>query len=202
MSPKPRSYGVSLFLALALLALALHLPTSSALAAPTPKSAPDEVLIKFKKGATASQRANIHANLHATVKKEFTFIGWEHLKLKGMTADQAIAKYKNNPNIQYIEPNYELKAFVTPNDPRFPELYGMRNTGQTGGTAGADIKAYLAWDQFTGDANIKIGVIDTGVDYNHPDLAANVWTNPGEIPGNNMDDEVTVTSTMCTAMTS
>ena len=53
----------------------------------------------------------------------------------------------------------------------------------------ADIKATAAWDLFTGDPNLKVGVIDTGVDYNHPDLAANVWTNPGEIPGNQADDD-------------
>ncbi|HEY6572927.1 MAG TPA: S8 family serine peptidase, partial [Candidatus Eisenbacteria bacterium] len=82
-----------------------------------------------------------------------------------------------------------IQLDVAPNDTRFNELYAMRNTGQTGGTAGADIKATLAWDQFTGDPNLKIGVIDTGVDYNHPDLAANVWTNPGEIPGNSLDDD-------------
>jgi hypothetical protein len=91
--------------------------------------------------------------------------------------------------VEYIEPNYEIQLDVTPNDPRFSELYAMRNTGQTGGTAGADIKATQAWDLFTGDPNLKVGVIDTGVDYNHPDLAANIWTNPGEIPGNSIDDD-------------
>jgi subtilisin family serine protease len=168
---------------------AFLLHAGSALAAPPVRYAPDEVLIKFKPGTAALTRANIRASMHATTVKEFKFIGVEHMKLKGMTADQAIAKFRHNPNVIYVEPNYELTADVTPNDPRFPELYGMRNTGQTGGTAGADIKATLAWDQFTGDPNIKIGVIDTGVDYNHPDLAANVWTNPGEIPGNGIDDD-------------
>ena len=65
----------------------------------------------------------------------------------------------------------------------------MYNTGQTGGTAGADISADMAWDVFTGNQNIVVGVIDTGLDYNHPDLAANAWVNPGEIAGNGIDDD-------------
>ena len=57
------------------------------------------------------------------------------------------------------------------------------------GTPGADIRAEGAWDLTTGDAAFRIAVLDTGVDYNHPDLAANIWTNPGEIPGNGIDDD-------------
>jgi len=181
MSPHPR------FHAAALLLCSLFLSTA-ALAAP-PRAIPHEVLIKFRPGSAARDRAAIRANLNAKTIHDFKFIGVEHLKLDGVSVDQALARYRNNPNVTYIEPNYEIQALVTPNDPRFGELYGLRNTGQTGGTAGADIKATLAWDQFTGDPNIKIGVIDTGVDYNHPDLAANVWTNPGEIPGNTIDDD-------------
>jgi len=76
-----------------------------------------------------------------------------------------------------------------PNDPSFPLLYGMHNTGQTGGSVDADIDAPQAWAVQTGSSTIKVAVIDTGVDYNHPDLAANVWTNPGETPGNGIDDD-------------
>src|SRR5947207_15820338 len=63
----------------------------------------------------------------------------------------------------------------------------MRNLGQTGGTPGADIRATLAWDLFTGDPNLKVGVIDTGIDYTPPDLAAHVWTNPPVPPGYGID---------------
>ncbi|HET9251457.1 MAG TPA: S8 family serine peptidase [Candidatus Eisenbacteria bacterium] len=150
---------------------------------------PGEILVKFKPGSRASDRAAVRASVNARPIRDFDFIKVEHLEVRGQSAEQAVARLRNNPHVEYVELNYELYADVIPNDPRFPDLYGMRNTGQTGGTAGADIKAVLAWDQFTGDPNIKIGVIDTGVDYNHPDLAANVWTNPGEIPGNSIDDD-------------
>ncbi|PKL60147.1 MAG: hypothetical protein CVV33_04170, partial [Methanomicrobiales archaeon HGW-Methanomicrobiales-4] len=77
----------------------------------------------------------------------------------------------------------------TPNDPYFSSLWGMHNTGQTGGTVDADIDAPAAWSMNTGSSSVVIAVIDSGVDYNHPDLAANIWTNTGEIPGNGVDDD-------------
>jgi len=145
--------------------------------------------VKWKKTASRAAKAAARSTVHGSLKREFRFIGAEVQRLQGMTTEQAIAALKKNPNVEYAEPNYEIHIDVIPNDTRFSELYGMRNTGQTGGTAGADIRATQAWDLFTGDPNLKVGVIDTGVDYNHPDLAQNVWTNPGEIPGNNIDDD-------------
>lgn len=78
---------------------------------------------------------------------------------------------------------------ATPNDPSFGLLYGQHNTGQSGGTADADIDAPEAWNITTGSSSIVVGVIDTGIDYTHPDLVANMWVNPGEIAGNGIDDD-------------
>ncbi len=75
------------------------------------------------------------------------------------------------------------------NDPGLVQLWGLHNTEQTGGTNDADIDAPEAWEIQTGDANFVIGVIDTGVDYNHPDLVNNIWTNPGETAGDNIDND-------------
>jgi len=85
-----------------------------------------------------------------------------------------------------------LKA-TTPNDPFFSNLWGLHNTGQsvngTSGTAGADMDGPEAWDVAQGSNTFVIAVIDTGVDYNHPDLSGNIWANPGEVAGNGLDDD-------------
>lgn len=174
-----------LTLAAALVLLALPALASGA----PPRVIPGELIVKYKPNATPTTRGNFRQQIHALRLHDFSRFNMEHVKLTDMTTEEAIRLYSSDPNVEYVEPNYEWTIDVTPNDPRFPELYGMHNTGQTGGTPGADIKATAAWDVFTGDPNIKIGIIDTGIDYNHPDLAANVWTNPGEIPGNGIDDD-------------
>jgi len=92
--------------------------------------------------------------------------------------------------VSYIEANTVIFAdMTTPNDPRFGELYGLHNDGANGGTPGADINALDAWTVTTGSKDVVVAVIDTGVDYNHPDIAPNYWTNPGEtgIDANGLD---------------
>jgi subtilisin family serine protease len=150
----------------------------------------DELIIKFRPTATQADKDAILADLGAYDVKDLKRIKAKHGKITGLSVENAIGRYRNHPQIEYIEPNYILNAVETPNDPRFGDLWGMLNTGQSGGTAGADISATTAWDVFTGSPDVVIGVIDTGVDYTHPDLAANVWTNPNEIPGNGIDDDL------------
>ncbi|MEO8034451.1 MAG: FG-GAP-like repeat-containing protein, partial [Acidobacteriota bacterium] len=93
------------------------------------------------------------------------------------------AALQNNPNVAYVEPNYIVHSSDTPNDPSYPQLWGFKNTGQAvngyTGTPGADISAEMAWTVTKGSSSIVVGVVDTGVDYTHPDLAANIWSNPG-----------------------
>ena len=91
--------------------------------------------------------------------------------------------------VDAFEPNALMPVDKIANDTSFNSLWGVNNTGQTGGTIDADIDGPEAWDITTGNSNLVIGVIDTGVDYTHPDLAGNIWTNPGEIAGNGIDDD-------------
>jgi subtilisin family serine protease len=116
----------------------------------------------------------------------------------GKNVEELVASLQNNADVEYAEPNYLYYAFGTPNDPQYNQLWGMHNTGQTGGNADADLDAPEAWDVTTGDTTVIVGIIDTGVDYKHPDLAANMWTNPGEdawsdpnnpATGNGIDDD-------------
>ena len=91
--------------------------------------------------------------------------------------------------IDTVEPDYFVYAIKTPNDPKMIDLWGLHNSGQTGGQDDKDIDALEAWDLQTGSKDILVGVIDTGIDRNHEDLKANMWTNPNEIPNNGKDDD-------------
>lgn len=85
-------------------------------------------------------------------------------------------------DVLYVGPNYIVRATSVPNDPRFPELWGLQNLGQLigglTGVPGADIGATSAWDVSIGSPNTLVGIVDTGIDYMHPDLVGNVWSAP------------------------
>jgi len=92
---------------------------------------------------------------------------------------------------EQFEPRTLLSAVPapTPDDPLFSLQWNLRNVGQYSGTSGTDIRATTAWSVTTGSRSVVVGVVDSGIDITHPDLAANIWTNPGEIPGNGIDDD-------------
>jgi subtilisin family serine protease len=97
------------------------------------------------------------------------------------------ARLADAAGVRFAEPDYLLESAATPNDPDLGQQWAIRNTGQTvnglTGTPGADENAIPAWDVTTGSSNVVVAVVDTGVDYNHPDLAANIWDNPDGIGG-------------------
>ncbi len=109
---------------------------------------------------------------------------WSVQLAAGESVPAALAAARADPYVQYAEPNYILHAATTPNDPRYTDgtLWGMNR-----------ISMPAAWDVSTGGATPGTGtlvaVIDTGVDYTHPDLAANIWTNPGEVDGDGIDND-------------
>src|SRR5438552_1926066 len=136
----------------------------------------------------------LNAQLGTTVLRSYTNIGnIQVVQLpQGMTVPQAIADYQNSGQVAYAEPAYIRYLTVTnPNDPKYTDgtLWNLNNTGQNGGTADADIDAPEGWDKQTNANNVIVAVIDTGVRYTHEDLAANMWTNPGEIAGDNIDND-------------
>jgi subtilisin family serine protease len=155
-----------------------------------------EVLVKFKKGFDLAAVSNFAQAQSLKVKKRFKVLsqakGQEYALLsspEGVDSLILANTMKESPQVEFASPNYRRELCATPNDTNFSSLWGMHNTGQTGGTADADIDAPEAWNVSTGSTNVIVAVIDTGFDYTHPDLAANAWINPGEIPGNNRDDD-------------
>lgn len=127
-------------------------------------------------------------NIKGKVERTFANLGVVQVKT-GLDTGKAIEALYRSGTVVFAEPDYEVKINKTPNDPSFSSLWGLHNTGQSGGTADADIDAPEAWDTRTDASTTIVGVVDTGVDYTHSDLSANMWKNPGEIAGNGIDDD-------------
>ena len=166
-------------------------PGKSAHAAPPRKFKEDELIVKLRKSAGKQHGRDAHAKMGSTVRHKFRNFGdLSVVRIpKGKALAEVLAGYRADPDVLYAEPNHIYEVQTTPNDPSFASLWGLNNTGQTGGTADADINAPEAWSVLTGSPETVVAVIDTGVDYNHQDLRDNMWTNPGEIPGNGIDDD-------------
>jgi subtilisin family serine protease len=98
------------------------------------------------------------------------------------TVTQALAGYHSDRQVREAGPDYFLSTATIPNDPKFGQQWSLQNTGQQGGTPGADIRATAAWNVTTGNPSIVVAVMDSGIDYNHPDLYQNIWLNQAEIP--------------------
>jgi subtilisin family serine protease len=138
-----------------------------------------QLLVKFKDGPFGLRTLNAHAQVGATVLENFGSIGWQLINLpEGLSTEDGLKQYQSIPDCLLAQPNFTYHIYNTPNDPNFNSLYGMQK-----------ISAPAAWDTTTGNPAVIVADIDTGADYTHPDLAANMWHNPGETPGNNLDDD-------------
>jgi subtilisin family serine protease len=161
--------------------------------APVPEFVSDEVIVKFRQGTDEFTKDMARFRVSGTRKKLFRYIpGLEVIKLRrGVSVEEAINLYQQDPNVLYAEPNYILKTTLTPDDPRYEtgELWGLNNFGQSGGTPDADIDAPEAWSHATGDSDVIVAIIDSGIDYNHPDLSANMFRNEADCNTNGIDDD-------------
>jgi len=146
---------------------------------PHQKYVPGHVLVKFRQDARSASIQAAHAAVRGEVVHQFAVEGLQLVRISATTSlSSALAAYRRDSNVVYAEPDYIVHTVQIPNDPLFPQMWSLHNTGQHGGTAGADIHAQQAWDITTGSSNVIVAVIDTGVDYNHPDLGANIFTGP------------------------
>ncbi|NUO81494.1 S8 family serine peptidase, partial [candidate division KSB1 bacterium] len=157
-----------------------------------PRVVTGELVIKYKAGtvlANTVQSLGDMGVVQISSAPKLSFI--KGRVAPGRDLEQVMAQCRAHSDIEYVEPNYRLYALETPpvfpNDPEFSQLYGMHQSNDN------DIDAPEAWELTTGNASIIVGVIDTGIDYDHEDLKANIWKNPGESGGgkenNNVDDD-------------
>lgn len=180
---------------------------------------PGEFIVKMKRGVAESELGSFKS-LGVEVQSDLNVEFGSFYKVKSfadkVNTEELLAALNADPSVEYAEPNYIYEIvrpikeqtlsdilspvsfdaeYATPNDPKFGQLWGLRNTGNNepsggAGVAGADIDALKAWDITTGDRTVKIAVIDTGIDYRHPDLAENMWTNSAEANGRpGVDDD-------------
>jgi subtilisin family serine protease len=149
---------------------------------------PGELLVLFKNDGARpdsigdAARVTIHASMGAELKRRFKLIPWDCVKVPAANRSelqQMAQRYLSDPNVAYVEPNYRVYPIDTvPNDPDYGDLWGMER-----------INAPQAWDFTTGSTNIVVAVIDTGINLTHEDLVDNLWTNPGEIAGDGIDND-------------
>ncbi len=150
-----------------------------------------EALVKFSKSATPEEIQKVFSKFEATPLQYFDYARIYYLKLnsKEDTLSQ-IEELKAQNKVLVAAPNAKVTVDSLPNDPYFSNLWGLNNTGQFSSSGvGADIGMDEVWDFITNASSIVVAVIDTGVDYTHPDLASNMWVNTGEIAGNGIDDD-------------
>jgi subtilisin family serine protease len=155
-----------------------------------------EILVVFKQGVKIAAVNAIAHSFSMNILRTYPAIaqvqGKEtvHLKSSDRSTVQMIREMEKLPEVESVSPNFKRQICDTvPNDSQFTDLWGLHNTGQNGGTPDVDIDAPEAWDMTTGSSTVIVAVIDTGIEYHHPDLMANLWQNPGETPGNGIDDD-------------
>ncbi len=146
----------------------------------------DHLMVKVKPGVTEAQLLKHVAPQGATIRRR---VGRSDVYLIALRSgdvdvfDAALAAWKAGDDvIDYAEPDFVASILNAPlpNDSQFSQQWNLHNTGSNGSVADADIDAPEAWVTTTGSAAVTVAVIDTGIDLTHPDLAANLWINPGE----------------------
>jgi thermitase len=191
------SFTLSLCAATALLPPAAA--GAEAVGPPVPyQEAPDRVLVRYAADTDAHERAE--ARQRADVEREAQ-LPVPRLELvdpePGTSVSEAVRVLERQDGVLYAEPDVPRVAAGVPNDPLLGYQWGLRNIGQDvnghAGPAGLDIGAPTAWDVVTGDSGVTVAIVDSGADLGHPDLAANLWRNPGETGGgreaNRIDDD-------------
>ncbi len=144
-----------------------------------PRFVKNEVLLKFRSDANDAASRQFLRKHRGEVLEKLRHSGWHRIRIPaGKSVASAIEVFGASTFVEAVQPNYYYRLLATPNDPSYGSLWGL-----------AKISAPQAWDLNTGSPTVVIANIDTGIKYDHEDLAANIWTNLGEIPNNGIDDD-------------
>ena len=149
---------------------------------------PGQYVVGLGPSASESEVARLAARRGLVL---LDFRGGDQLAVLGdpnhTTSLEMLEQLQRSEHTSYAEPQFIYRAYA-PTDDYGDYLWGLHNGGVSGGTVGADVSAFDAWDRATGD-DIVVAIMDTGVDDSHPDLFDNMWRNPGEVAGNGIDDD-------------
>ena len=149
-----------------------------------PSTAADkEILVKFKTVIPGTLLSSIAQSQDVQQVRRIGGVhNLYHFRSRTRDVERMIKQLSARPDVAYAEPNYLVQTLGVPNDPGFPQLWAFQNTAQSygfpAGTSGADISAVPAWDISTGNTTNVIAIVDTGIDYTHPDLVPNIWSAP------------------------
>lgn len=161
-----------------------------------------EVLIKYRATVTTVALENSMARLGVQELRNIRGLRIAHVKLpQGQSVEQALQLFSQDPVVEYVQPNFMYQAMAMPNDPLYGQQWGFRNTAQTviggsgrgrwptnnPGIAGADINIESAWNHITDCRAVLVAVVDSGVNYLHQDLAANMWDGGASYPNHGYD---------------
>jgi thermitase len=157
-------------------------------------SANPRVIVQWRRGADRAERSEARADAGVTYAAELGDPSFQLVEAEDGRAAAAAAALEADPAVAVAEPDGFRRLEAIPDDPLFAQQWGLRNTGQavaglTGGKSGNDIDVVNAWNRTVGTPSTVVADIDSGYRFDSPDLGPVAWTNPGEIPGNGIDDD-------------
>ena len=173
-------------LLLALMALA-GLGADRGIAQDPSDTVPGELIVGFKPSATLWQEKRAVDKARGEIAQRIESVDAAVVTVDPDETADASVRLLRNRAVDFVEPNWVLRANRIPNDRGFGEQWGLRNLGHFDGKSGADVGATTAWDAVT-TGGATVAVVDTGVSYKHPDLIGNAWTNAGDAI-NGLDDD-------------
>ena len=154
---------------------------------------PGQLIVKYREDVGPTAQAAVRREEDLAKKRDLDIINADVVRVEGRSVQQAIRDLEDDPDVAYATPDRIVHPMAYEDEARFGELWGLHNVGQEilgeTGVADKDVDAPEAAGASDGGENIVVAVIDDGVDFGHPDLQGRAWTNPGETPNNNIDDD-------------